>query len=148
MVIATDACLGGGRGVNCQLKEYCHFEFPLYLLEDTHHINRLELVCLVVAVKLCSHCLEGKRILLYCDNEATVTVVNSGRCRDSVMLAWLRELAYETACNDCILKSVHISGQDNSLPDLLSRLHISPEYELQFHQLVSQEWREVRVRSS
>ncbi len=29
MVIATDACLGGGGEVNCQLKEYFHFEFPL-----------------------------------------------------------------------------------------------------------------------
>ncbi len=96
----------------------------------------------MVAVKLWGHCLEGKRILLYCDNEATVTVVNSGRCRDSVMLA------YETICNDCMLKGVHISGQDNRLPNILSRWHISPEYELQFHQLVSQVWREVRVPSS
>ncbi len=147
-VIATDACLGGGGGVNCMLKEYFHFEFPLYLLEETHNINRLQLVFLVVAVKLWGHCLEGKCILLYCDNEATVAVVNSGRCRDSVMLSWIKELAYETACNDYMLKGVHISGQDNRLPDLLSRWHISPEYELQFRQLVSQEWKEVRVPSS
>ncbi len=76
-VIATYTSLGGGGGVNCQLMGYFHFEFPLYLLEETHHINRLELECLVVAVKLWGPFLDSNRILLYCANEAAVTVVNS-----------------------------------------------------------------------
>ncbi len=57
------------------------------MAEETHHINRLELACVVVTVNLCSHCLQGRRILLNCDDEAIVTVINSGRCKDSVMLS-------------------------------------------------------------
>lgn len=52
VVIATDYYLGGGGGVNLQLKQYFHFEFDLYMLKETHHVNQLELVCVVVVVKL------------------------------------------------------------------------------------------------
>ncbi len=77
--------------------EYFHEEFPSFVKEKEPHINTLELLTVVVACKLWGSSWTGKKILIQCDNEATVTVINSGRCRDIDMLKLLRELRFHTA---------------------------------------------------
>jgi hypothetical protein len=144
-VIATDACLGGAGGVNLLQKQFFHFSFPEFILNERHHINRLELICLVIAVKVWQEYLEGCKLLIRCDNEATVRVVNTGRCRDSVMLSWVRELAYISACCQCTIKCIHIPGSENRLPDLLSRWHLNASIAGQFAQQTSPEWKEVQI---
>ena len=144
-VLATDACLDGAGGVFWPRREYYHFSFPRAFKCQEHHINVLELVGLVVSIKLWGSYLKGQRVLLHCDNESTVTVVNSGRCKDALMLAWLRELSFELACSQCIIKCSHVRGQDNRLPDLLSRWDSSPLAPDTFRSLAPGEWKEVEV---
>ncbi len=43
----------------------------------------------------------GQMVMVRCDNEATVSVVNTGKCKDPYMLAWLRDLGYIIACCQC-----------------------------------------------
>ncbi len=59
-----------------------HFTFPPEVLCENHHISRLDLAVLTVDVKLWGHTLEGRRVLVNCDNEASDMMVNSGRCKD------------------------------------------------------------------
>ena len=139
-VLATDACLEGAGGVNLVRREFFHFVFPDWVLAQQHHINVLELVVLTVAVKLWGEDLLGMKVQVKCDNEATVSVVNTGRSRDPVMLAWLRELAFESAKSQCHVRAVHIAGSENRLPDLLSRWHLSRDSESKFRELAQGEW--------
>ncbi len=129
-VFATDACLSGCGGFSDG--EYFHEEFPDFVANQNAHINTLELLTVVVACKLWGKLWQGKRILIRCDNEATVTVINSGRCRDEEMLSLLRELSFQAAIGEFEVKAVHIAGVDNRLPDLLSRRHLGPTHVRQF----------------
>ena len=57
---------------------------------------------------------------IHCDNLAVVSVLNTGRKRDSMLAAISRNILMETAEKDICLKTVHIRGQDNQIADTLS----------------------------
>ena len=83
-VFSTDACLAGCGGV-CD-DQYFHGVFPPFISEQNLDISSLELLTIVVALKLWGARWTGLRITVRCDNEAAVTVVNTGRCRNPFML--------------------------------------------------------------
>ena len=68
-VISTDACLTGCGGVMGM--EFFKAEFPAFIAKQKRPIHDLELLSVLVAIRLWSKILTGKRILLYCDNEAS-----------------------------------------------------------------------------
>jgi len=129
-VIASDACLVG-CGAICG-REFFHKEFPENILTKLYHINALELLSLVVAITIWSDKLVGKKVTVLCDNSATVWVINTGKTRDPVMQALLRELCYVCALNCFEIVAKHIPGENNRVPDMLSRWTISPELRQQF----------------
>jgi len=120
-IISTDACLTGGGG--WIQGRFFSSVFPVEVLDLELHINALELLTLLVSLKLWCPLLSGKRIQVFCDNEATVTVINSGRCKDRYMLRLLREIVFLCSLNNCWIRAVHIPGVDNRLADRLSRSH-------------------------
>jgi hypothetical protein len=122
-LIASDACLVG-CGATCG-KEFFHSEFPSFIVAECLHINALELLSLVVAIRLWAGNLKGKMLTVLCDNEATVWVINTGKTRDTFMQRCLRELCYISATNDIQLFAKHIPGVDNRIPDMLSRWTVS-----------------------
>ena len=71
-------------------------------------------------------------MVIYCDNSSSVTVVNSGACRNSFMKSCLREICFLAASYKFVLKCRHLTTVENRLADLLSRwdLHstISEEF--------------------
>lgn len=113
--------------------EYCHFRF-LPDMKDWH-INALELVTVVIACKIWGHLWTGLKIQILCDNEATVSVINSGRTKDPIMQRCLRELSYVTAVNQFQVRSYHVSGVSNRLADCLSRWDTDIKYKKQFLEL-------------
>jgi len=129
-VLASDACLVG-CGAVCG-HEFLHSAFPKVILSGEHHINILELLALVVACLAWADVLRGKRVVVWCDNIATVWVINTGKTRDSYMQALLRELCYFTAVHDCEIYARHIPGIQNRVPDMLSRWEISKSAREQF----------------
>jgi hypothetical protein len=131
-IFASDACLEGG-GAICG-SQFCHFVFPADF--KTWHISALELLTIVVAAKLWGHLWKGLRIRVLCDNEASVSVVNTGRSKDPLMLACVRELAYVVATRQFQLRSVHIPGVDNRIPDELSRWDLGTSHQQKFWSLV------------
>ncbi len=129
-VLASDACLTGAGAVCGEW--YFHAQFPDSILRLSLHISALELLTLVVAIKVFALHLKGTRIRAFCDNMATVEVINSGKVRDPFMQACLREFCYITACNQFEVRVVHVEGVSNRIPDLLSRWHLYNEPELMF----------------
>ena len=65
-------------------------------------------------------------IVIKCDNEAVVSVVNSGVTRDSALAAMARNIWFITATHNMKFKLVHIPGIQNACADLLSRWGIVP----------------------
>jgi hypothetical protein len=116
---ASDACLHGCGGVS--QNQFFHAKFPQFIVDQELHINALEFLTVVVAVKLWGCLWKGKKILIYCDNLATVISLNSGRSRDGFLQSCLREVAFLAACGEFVVRAVHLPGVENRLPDLLSR---------------------------
>ena len=123
-VLASDACLVG-CGATCE-KQYFTSPFPPNILALGLHISALELLAVAVAVKLWAPSLGRKKLVVYCDNEATVITINSGKTRDRFMQGCIRELCYVAGQGSFEVKAIHLPGVANRLPDLLSRCPLDP----------------------
>ena len=123
-MISTDSCLSACGGWN--RGDYFHIKYPSEIVTDPDiHINELECLAVVVAVKVWGNSLKGKNILLHCDNSTTVTVVNKGYARNQFTQACLRELVWLSAKNNLWIKVAFRPGISNRFADLASRLHLN-----------------------
>ena len=122
-VFASDACLIGCGGWYCERQEYFHTEFPGFIVEMNLSINALELLTVVVAAKVWGKHWKGKRIVVHCDNEVSVTVMNTGRSHNAFLQSCLRELEFTAAKCEFEIRGNHIPGIENRIPDALSRWH-------------------------
>ena len=64
---------------------------------------------------------KGKSVLIQCDNEAVVSIVNSGSSKNKEAMCLMRCLAFIAASLDLRLRAVHIKGVHNTRADALSR---------------------------
>ena len=136
LFLSTDACLTGAGAFFEGF--FFHTPFPDTVMTSFgHDINTLELLAIMVALKLWRDRLRGKRFLLHCDNANSVTAVNSGRSRVPGMQACLREIWFLSALYDFEFRAEHIPGRTNTIADHLSRWHIAPSHEAQFHSLTA-----------
>ena len=144
-VFSTDACLAGCGGV-CD-DQYFHGVFLPFISEQNLDISSLELLTIVVALKLWGARWTVLRITVCCDNEAAVTVVNTGRCRNPFMNSCLREICYFAALHEFEVCAMHIPGVSNHFADLLSRWDsCSLSAKAQFLQRIQRDhWQEVPV---
>ena len=131
-----------------QTESFFCSRFPHWVLEANWHINALELLTLLVALRLWCPRFRGRKIKIFCDNEASVVVLNSGRCRDGIMLSLLREIAYLCAVNECQVRAVHLAGVDNRLADKLSRRHMLSNIDLKSLDTELKGWIEKDVEDS
>ncbi|CAC5393054.1 unnamed protein product [Mytilus coruscus] len=72
-----------------------------------------------------------------CDNITSVTVINTGKSRDTFLQCCLRELCYIAAIYGFEIRAVHLAGTENRLPDYLSRWHTSDKFAALFYNAVS-----------
>ena len=131
-VFATDACLTGCGGWFCERQEFFHSRFPEWVLQANLSINALELLTVMVAVKVWGRHWRGKRIVIHCDNEVSVMVLNTGRARNEFLQSCLREIEFTAARFEFELRANHIAGIENRIPDALSRWHEGERYKDQF----------------
>ena len=132
--LASDACLEG-CGAICG-EEFFHTTFPEFITDQRLSINELELLTVVVSLKVWKKRLKGKRILIYCDNEVSVEVVNRGRTRNTFLQSCLREIVWLAATVGFEIRTCHIAGVSNRIPDLLSRWEMGESYRQEFKRLV------------
>ena len=137
-VLETEACLLGFGAWNSN-RQYFHMAFPQSILDLDLHINALEMLTIIVACQVWGKHWPGKRLVVNCDNEASVTVLNTGRSRDPFLQACLRELAFVTARFEVEIRGNHVPGVTNRIPDALSRWDLDPKFLLEFHRLVGPE---------
>ena len=108
-------------------------EFPDDIVRTAQHITALELYTIVVAVEFWAPKLRQRKFVVSCDNEAAVTMVNSGSSKVPLMQRCLRQLRFTAAVYDCELTARHIPGVHNVLADALSRWHSDSSYQELFH---------------
>ena len=92
--------------------------------DPTLSIAFQELFPIVVACSLWGHHWIRKRIVFYCDNMATVLVINKGRSKSASILKLMRRLVIIAATNNFAFTAVHIPGKFNIIADSLSRFQI------------------------
>lgn len=80
-----------------------------------------ELYPIVVASVLWGTAWSRKRIAMYCDNAATVDIINKGRSHCQTIMPLLRRLTWQSVTHNFFLKAVHIPGHTNVIADALSR---------------------------
>ena len=95
-IMSTDSCLTGCGGWSSG--DYFHSKFPEWLTNLPEiSINELETMAVIVAVKIWSHKLANSHTLLFCDNQATCDIINTGRACNQFTQECLREICFLTA---------------------------------------------------
>jgi hypothetical protein len=145
-LLATDACLSS-LGAHCN-GQYISCMFPSFVLDKKYCINTLELMTIMVALKMWSPYLTNLRVQIFCDNQVSVSVINSGKTKDKTLLAILREIVHTCVKVNCQIKLVHISGKDNRLPDYLSRAPVDKSARTKLTHMLDPSWVPVQVPDS
>lgn len=116
----TDSCL---EGMGAVLKEECiRASIPRAFRDRSDwSISHYEFLALIVAVQVWSEWVKGRRFLAYCDNQAVVAVVNTGKARDAELQKLLRWLCYLLTINDSLIRLKYVETANNVKGDLLSR---------------------------
>ena len=86
-----------------------------------------ELYPIVLALILWSHVLADKRLLVRCDNEAVVHVINNQTCKEQNIMSLIRTMTVTIMRNNVILRAKHVPGKKNIIADALSRFQDTPE---------------------
>lgn len=74
--IAVDACLEAGWRI-CGESVF-HIPFTEEILNAKYHISRLEILIITVALKIWANRLTALKACFWCNNKASVQVVNTG----------------------------------------------------------------------
>ena len=119
--IELDACLQGLGAV--YMNQVYAIHIPQYC--KNFSIVHLEMLNILVAVRVWGKNWKNQRILIKCDNQAVVSVLNSGRTQDLTLAAIARNILMDISENDIDLQVVHILGIHNKIADLLSRWYIT-----------------------
>ena len=134
---ATDSCMVGCGGI-CS-KEYFHTPFPNDIAQQELPIHCLEMLAVLLAVRMWGCHLQGMKVQIFCDNQPAVQVINSGRTKDSFMASCIRELWLEVSKYGFQLRAVHLPGEDNRVPDWLSRWDCGQKYRDLFYNFIGGE---------
>ena len=100
-------------------KQYWYTRTPTCWREV--NIAYMELWAIIISLRVWGPCISGCRIVMKCDNESVVNVLNFGRARDMFLQAGLREAAFLQATYRFELRVVHLTSQQNEVSDWLSR---------------------------
>ena len=121
--IIGDATLHGGGSWNEREREFFSRQFPNALRDHRIFIHIKEFLIAITAAKLWGHLWEGKRIAIYCDNEAVVKTMVYQKPQDPTLQKCLREMLY-LACKFRFQPVfLRISTEDNDIADFISRVH-------------------------
>lgn len=130
-VWTSDACESGIAGWSDP--DYYSFELPNAFRELD--INSLECLAIMVSLRKWAKKCVGKKLLLKCDNQVTVSIINSGASRAKFLQACLREIHHLCALHSVEIRAVYIKSKDNDISDSLSRMHTHPKYRERFETL-------------
>ena len=120
-LVELDACMTGMGG--CWYSQV--YSLPIEKNYKNFTIYHLEMLNLLVATRLWTDHWSSQKVVLFCDNQAVVSVLNNGRTKDRTLGAIARNIQMIAAIKDINLNVVHILGKNNTVADLLSRWDIT-----------------------
>ena len=123
----TDAAKGPLLGIGAVFNKNWLFGQwePSYIENCNPSIEYLELLGICVAFFVWVHYLRNRRIVLFCDNQAVVTMVNNttAKCKNCMVL--IRKLTLKGLENNTRVFCHWVQGRSNEWADMLSRQKIS-----------------------
>lgn len=117
----TDACPVAAGAVFSG--NYVYTPFNTWREAENLHINHKEALALETAAAHWAPRWTNRRVVVYCDNQAAVGILNKGSCRDPVVMASLRRLSMLSARFNFKICAVYYPGRENIVADAVSRLH-------------------------
>ena len=121
--VLGDATLNGGGGWNEKEKEFFSRPFPLHLKSHKIYIHVKEFLVSIISIKLWGHLWEGKRVAIYCDNEAVVKTMVYQKPKDPELQRCLREILFYVCKFRFQPIFLRITTDDNEIADYISRVH-------------------------
>ncbi len=123
----TDVSGNPGLGFSCYFHPHWTYEQwdkQLFLQEAKPDISWLKLYALVLAVTLWGNHLHNKRVILRCDNQAVVGMVNANTTPEKHCMKLVLILVSVAMKYNCRLYARYIQTDENCCADALSRLNI------------------------
>ena len=100
--------------------------WPLHFSGDNCSTNFQELFAIFTAITIWADMLSNKQILIHCDNQTIVSVINAGTCKSSTtIMTVIRKLFFVCARHNISILAKHIPGHFNDQADALSRLQVA-----------------------
>ena len=121
--VIGDATLQGGGSWNEREQEFFSRLFPSHLRDHQIYIHLKEFLVAIVATKLWGHLWKGKRVAIYCDNEAVVKTMVYQKPQDPELQKCLREMLFYACKFHFQPVFLRISTEDNDIADFISRVH-------------------------
>ena len=121
----SDSCGTASLGCGCYFAgKWAFYQWPekwcnQKILLD---ITFLEMVPVLLAIQLWGRELSRKRIVLYIDNEALVSVLNRQSSKSKRLMNLVRKFVLLSMQLEIVFKAVHISTKYNSIADSISRM--------------------------
>ena len=118
----TDASGTKGAGGYCDQQWFIIEWDSEFLLEAKPSINYLELFALTVAVLSWAKDFKNRNIIVFCDNQSVIHMVNNSTsgCKNCMVL--IRFLVMHCLLFNIRLKVKYVQSKENTFADLLSRL--------------------------
>ena len=87
------------------------------------HINVKEAFAIYLAIRRWGPQLANYHVIIHCDNQAAVAMINKGTTANPIVMSWLRHLFWLSAIHNSCLTAVYVPGIDNICADRISRMH-------------------------
>ena len=134
MGIEADSCLQGGGALGDGVGYM--YQYPEAFAQA--HISQLEAINCMAAIRaIIGHAHRGHTVLVECDNSAAISIFQSGRGREPVILACARAIWRHAAEMNCALIFKHTPGELMDATDALSRACLSPRHEANARQVIA-----------
>ena len=120
--LQTGAC-SVGAGAYWQ-GDWCYWNFFSDLSQLSElHINYKECLCIVLAALRWGSQWQNRHVIVFCDNQAAVAMINKGSTASPLMMTYLRLLFWLSASFNFRITAKYLPGKDNCVADCISRLH-------------------------
>ena len=120
--VQTDACFEGLAAFFARNWVYSHFSFGLPQLSDLH-ITQKETLAIVMAAEHWALAWAIKHVIIRCDNQAVVSVINKGTTPNVILVPYLHWLFWLSAVFNFRITAHYVPGCCNFIADAMSRLH-------------------------
>ena len=124
---STDAAGGEILGYGCVMQSKWSFAQwePNFVKDYEPSIEFLELFALCVGVFNWTHLMSNSRVLIHCDNQAVVAMINNTSSSCKYCMVLIRKLVMRCLQFNLHIFARYIRSEHNVLPDLLSRQKIN-----------------------